>query len=518
MKSNYLSWLAASVCLGSFASVAASQAELTWSGGVMGTSVQYHLEGPFGEIFALAPSLNTGPLPLAIFDPADPRSLQIGLDLVSYVKYGALLPTGTVTFPVPVAPALVGLKAHAQFVTIDPAGTTPFLIDQVSNRATFVLGGHGDVIQPQSEVIVARQGHTATLLNDGSVLIAGGDEPGPGGALNVQATIETYNPQTQAFGFGGTMGQPRSTHTATRLADGRVLMLGGYQVAAGGIATATGEVYNPATKLFTPISAPAVGRTLHTATLLPNGNVLVVGGSTKFDLNDVFGSLGLTLKSTAVYNPNADTWTAGPNLPKPLFAHQATLLGSGKVLISSGVAIGDFFGIPIPGITTECHLYDPLTNTLSLTAPIPQARAYHGQITLPSGDAIALGGATGNFTTLTFSTETEVFLYNQTAGTWATVGNINVGRAYPNLVDTGFGIAVVGGLSTVDVTSGSGTPTQAIETGGYNGTGWVHVADQTLPRQVARAIAIDNGQRVLIVGIGDNGTTTNDKTAEVFVP
>lgn len=496
---------------------ASAQADLTWSGGVMGSSLQYQLTGPAGQVFALAPSLNTGPTPLAIFDPTDPRSLDVGIDLVSFVKYGVLTPTATVTYTVPIVPALVGLPAHAQFVTLDITGGTPTLFDQISNRSTFVLAGHGDVVAPLGETIVARQGHTATLLDDGRVLIAGGDEPN-GPNLNVQDTVEIYTPQTQMFTFAGTMVQKRSTHTATKLLDGRVLMVGGYEVYAGGIATATAEAYNPATKLFSSVAAPAVGRTLHTATRLNDGRVLVVGGSTKFDLNDVFGSLGLALETTELYDPATNTWTAGPSLPKPLFAHQATTLGNGKVLITSGVQVGDFFGVPIPGISTDCFLFDPATNTLANTAPIPQGRAYHGQLTLPSGDAVALGGATGNFSTLSFSTETEVFKYSQATNTWTTTGNINVGRAYPNLVDTGAGIAVVGGLSQVDVTTGSGTPTQAIEVADYNAITWSHVADQALPREVARAVAIDGGLRVLVVGIGDNGVSSNDKTAEVFVP
>ena len=497
---------------------AATQSELTWSDGVMGTTLTYDLSGPAGNVFALAPSLTTGPTPLAIFDATDPRSLDIGIDLVSYAKYGLLTPNASVSFPVPAVPALVGQIAYAQFVTLDPFGGTPFFINEISNRAAFRLGGHGDVVAPLSDVIVARQGHTANRLPDGSVLIAGGDEPGPGGVLNVQATVEVFDPQTQTFGFGGTMTQPRSTHTATELADGRILMIGGYQVFAGGVASATAEIYDPQTQLFSAVAAPSAGRTQHTATLLPDGRVFVAGGTTKFDLGDIFASFGLTLDTTEIYDPATNTWTAGPNLERPRIAHQASLLGNGKVLITSGIEVGDFFGIPIPGITDKCQLFDPVTNSITEAATLPGGRAYHGQLALPGGGALVVGGATANFTQLTATTQTNVYTYDPTTNAWTSTGNLQVARAYPNLVDLGTGLAVLGGLESVDVSTGSGAPAIAIETADYNAITWTHVATQTLPREVARAVTVDDGQRVLIVGIGDDGQTANDTTAEVFIP
>lgn len=497
---------------------AAAQSELTWSGGVMGTTLTYDLTGPAGNVFALAPSLTTGPTPLAIFDATDPRSLGIGIDLISYAKYGLLTPNASVSYPVPMVPALVGKIAYAQFVTIDPFGGTTFYINEISNRAAFRLGGHGDVVAPLSEVIVARQGHTANALPDGSVLVAGGDEPGPGGTLNVQATVEIFDPQTQTFGFAGTMTQPRSTHTATELADGRILMIGGYQVFAGGVASATAEIYDPQTQLFHAVAPPSAGRTQHTATLLADGRVFVAGGTTKFDLGDIFTSFGLTLDTTEIYDPITNTWTPGPDLPRPRIAHQASLLASGKVLITSGIEIGDFFGLPIPGITDKCQLYDPVTNTITDAANLPAGRAYHGQLALPNGGALVVGGATADFTQLTATTQTNVYTYDDAANAWTATGNLQVARAYPNLVDLGTGLAVLGGLKSVDVSTGSGAPAVEIETADYNAITWTQVATQALPREVARAVAVDDGLRVVIVGVGDDGLATNDKTAEVFIP
>ncbi|MDF1797782.1 MAG: kelch repeat-containing protein [Planctomycetota bacterium] len=496
----------------------AQDAELTWSGGVLGTAVQYQLSGPSGQLFYFLPSVTPGPTPLAFFDPADPRILDVGLELVSFAKLGFLTPTATLNLPMPAAPTFVGLELRAQFVTIDPTFTTPTLVDKVSNVSRFIMGGHGDLVGTLSATIDSRQGHTATLLDDGRVLIIGGDEPDSLDNKTAIATTEIYDPQTQSFTAGPNLTQARSTHTATKLADGRVLVTGGYPTYGPGIASATAEVFDPVSGTFSAVASPSIGRTLHTATLLADGRVLVVGGGTKFDFNDIFGSLATVVETTELYDPVADSWSAGPNLPGPRFAHQASRLGDGRVLISSGVEVGDLFGIPVPGITTDCHRYDPGTGLFMNTAPMPAGRAYHGQITVPSGDAMVMGGATGDFIGLVFTTHTDVFTYNHLANAWTNAGDLSVARAYPNPVDTGSGIAVIAGLKSVDITTGSGTPATEVETSSYTGITWTTAGDQALPRETPRAVVIDGGERVLIVGVGDNGVPAVDDTAEVFIP
>ena len=499
------------------AAPAAAQAELTWSDGVQGSLVTYELTGPAGQLYYLLPSVTPGPTPLALFDPLDSRLLGVGLELVSFAKLGFLTPSATVNLPMPVFPSFVGLELRAQFVTINPTFSTPTLVDQVSNVAAFVMGGSGDVVGTRGPVLVPRQGHTATALADGRVLVIGGDVPDGAGNLSATATTEFYDPQTQTFSAGPSLTQARSTHTATLLADGRVLVVGGYQVYGPGVASATAEVYDPVTDSFTAVATPGMGRTLHTATPLNDGRVLVVGGGSKFDLSDIFGSLATVTSSTELYDPVADAWSAGPPLSSPLFAHQASLLGDGRVLVSSGVEVASLFGVPVPGITSSCRRFDPSGTWLS-AAPVPAGRAYHGQIGLPTGGAMMLGGATGDFVGLTFTTHTDVYTYNHVSDAWTNAGDLAVGRAYPNLVDTGAGIAVVAGLKDVDITTGSGTPATEVETAAYNGVSWTTAGNQALPRETPRAVVVDGGKRVLIVGVGDNGLATVDGTAEVFIP
>jgi hypothetical protein len=183
---------------------------------------------------------------------------------------------------------------------------------------------------PTGSMTVARFNHTATPLPNGHVLIAGGGGPtGVGSASNVGsapslASAELYDPASGKFTATGSMVGARFWHTATLLPDGHVLMAGGDD---GTRPLVTAELYDPMAATFTTTGPMAAPRYLQTATQLANGRVLVAGGYA-----DNVGSLA----SAEVYDPNSATFNPAGSMSDSRVEHTATLLSDGRVLIAGG--------------------------------------------------------------------------------------------------------------------------------------------------------------------------------------
>lgn len=183
---------------------------------------------------------------------------------------------------------------------------------------------------------VSRYFSTAALLGDGKVLIAGGwsvsgGEQGMIFSERHVASAELYDPGIGTFEATGTMTVPRYVHTATSLLDGKVLVAGDLAV----VGCLSAELYDPTAGAFVATGNGTVqGRGSHTATLLPGGMVLVAGGN-----NDT-GWPGGDLASTALYDPDAGTFAAAGSMSVARSGHTATLLPNGMVLIAGG----DIFG------------------------------------------------------------------------------------------------------------------------------------------------------------------------------
>jgi hypothetical protein len=185
---------------------------------------------------------------------------------------------------------------------------------------------------------ISRRGHTSTLLADGRVLIAGGAESSAGGDSPALDTAELYNPATGRFVSTGTMTSGHDMHTATLLQDGRVLIAGGvnqaFQVAA------TAELYDPVTGKFSGTGSLAHALESHTATLLPNGQVLVAGGyELTYETKNAgwqVKSMG-TLASAELYDPTTGHFGNAGSMTVARSGHTATLLLDGRVLIAGGV-------------------------------------------------------------------------------------------------------------------------------------------------------------------------------------
>jgi hypothetical protein len=266
-----------------------------------------------------------------------------------------------------------------------------------------------------NSLIGARSGHSATLLPDGKVLVAGGFI---GSAL---ASSEIYDPATGHWSAAGVLPAARSSHTATLLLNGKVLVAGG----SSGGALASAALYDPATGAWTPTGSLATGRYSHTATLLADGRVLVAGGSVG------------PLSSSEVYDPSTGLWNVTPgSLATAREAHTATLLPNGKVLVAGGSTGSTRFD--------SAELYDPATGFWSATDSLGTARTTHTATLLPNGKVLATGGTTTGAVHLT-ATE----LYDPALGTWSGTGALSTARRFhtATLLPNGR-LLVAGGLTT----------------------------------------------------------------------
>jgi hypothetical protein len=172
-----------------------------------------------------------------------------------------------------------------------------------------------------------RSEHTATLLPNGKVLIAGGQGAAPlGGDPLTLSSAELYDPATGMWTMTGSLNTARHNHTATLLPNGKVLVAGGLNssiYAADSIYATYAELYDPVAGTWTNTGALNFPRYYHTATLLPDGKVLVAGGSPIINGNEL-------------YNPANGLWTTTRPLNTPRYSHTATLLPDGQVLIAGG--------------------------------------------------------------------------------------------------------------------------------------------------------------------------------------
>jgi hypothetical protein len=185
------------------------------------------------------------------------------------------------------------------------------------------------VFTQTGSMAVGRFRHTATLLENGKVLITGGILLS---SSNPTSTAEIYDPATGSFTVTGSLTAAREEHTATLLNDGRVLIVGGESSASGNSnlqPTATAEVFDPSTGLFSTTGTMIAARNLHTATLLPKGTVLIAGG-------------GDDNSTAEVYDPASGSFSITGGMEIGRSGHSATLLPNGSVLVVGG---GEFVGI-----------------------------------------------------------------------------------------------------------------------------------------------------------------------------
>jgi hypothetical protein len=237
-----------------------------------------------------------------------------------------------------------------------------------------------------TNMTVARASHTATLLPNGKVLVAGGRN----NAGTILATAEVYDPVLNSWSLLlSPMLSVRVNHTATLLDNGKVLVCGGQTAAAGAAATASCDLFDPATSLFAATGAMQAARSAHTATLLRDGRVFMTGGYSP-TITPPY------LVTTEVFNPATGVFLAANPLIASRAFHSATMLGNGKILIAGGLNGMEFNGNS--GILSTTEIYDPLGDNSVPSAPMTARRQSHSASLQSDGTVLLMGGL-GNLAT-----------------------------------------------------------------------------------------------------------------------
>ena len=365
-----------------------------------------------------------------------------------------------------------------------------FAIGLIASTAVPALGS-SNTWTPTGSMTTARTGHTATLLANGEVLVAGG-----GNATGSLTSAELYNPATGKWTVSGSMATARGSHTATLLPNGEVLVAGGVSNGSSPWApscTATAELYNPFTGQWTTTGSMTKPRDSHTATLLNDGSVLVAGGFCS-------GAGSTYPDNTAeLYDPSTGTWKATGNMNVARVNTAATLLPNGQVLIAGGNSTSSG--------GTSAELYDHghwrLTGSMKVYRPNLTATL------LTNGDVLVFGG------TQLASSASE--FYNPVTGTWTGTGQFYVApsRIGHTLTLLGTGKAqVAGGREKYSITSYSRLYDSSTNSWPITGAGHMNNI-----REFHTATLLPNGQ-VLVAGgyFVSNGTVTHLASAELYTP
>jgi N-acetylneuraminic acid mutarotase len=278
---------------------------------------------------------------------------------------------------------------------------------------TIALGQVTPSWVPTGSLNIPRSDHTATLLPNGKVLVVGGrDGNSPPNYLN---SSELYDPATRSWSVTGSLNTPRYLHTATLLPNGKVLVAGGITNTTPpdfGITTSA-ELYDPVTGTWSVTGSLNIARFWYTATLLQNGKVLVAGG----------GGSRVGDNSAELYDPATGKWNTTGNLIATRYGQTATLLQNGKVLIAGGSDDGD-----LASTLASAELYDPVTGTWSVTGNLNASRFSHTATLLPDGKVLAAGGFTIGSSPRPRTSLNSAELYDPANGTWSIAASLNMAR------------------------------------------------------------------------------------------
>lgn len=331
------------------------------------------------------------------------------------------------------------------------------------------------VVSAISGMRAKRAAHTATLLNNGKVLIVGGLV----GEENGSKSTELFDPATNTFTPAKNMNTARAGHTATLLPNGKVLIAGGYN----GDYLDSAELYDPGSGKITPAGKMITARSGQVATLLKNAKVLLVGG---------VGTGWTFLADAELYDPATNTFSPTGSLAMARESHTATLLKDGKVLITGGHK-GRRSAITI---YASAEIYDPETGTFTATGNLTLKRHKHDATLLADGRVLIVGGSDERDGRGAYQ-NAEVF--NPSNGTFIAVGNMNASRyklqGTTILLQNGK-VLIAGGSNRAEIFD------PATNTFSFAG------GDMGTPRLFATATLLKNGQVLITGGYSDGNVVS----------
>lgn len=244
--------------------------------------------------------------------------------------------------------------------------------DQRADLPPHALASDQGTLVAIAPMLRDRAAHSATLLPDGTVLLAGGMGEGP-----ADLSTERFDPVTETFRPAGPMVIPRLSHTASRLPDGSVLFTGGYDRAGNYLAEA--ERFDPTTGRFVPAGSMTTARADHRAITLDDGRILLVGG---------VGTGWTFLASAEIYTPATGQFVATGGMRLPRESHAAVRLADGRVYVVGGHR-GRRESIEL---FTSAEIYDPATGLFGPAGAMMTRRHKHDALLLPDSTVLITGG------------------------------------------------------------------------------------------------------------------------------